>query len=256
MSYQGSRGFIEVFDEFDHDSIGTGAGDGIVWLNSSDGGTAFAQNAGVVGGEGTAQGLTAATDNHTHELAHGSLMWRAQLDCMMETRVQYDVITTLAYNIGFNDDALDDSNTLPVELSTTTFTTNAGTWAGFVYDVDATNDDLHVFTVNGDSDNASAIADLRMSSAVPVAATYGLYVVQLYRGASATATAIAEWTAIPDESSARTQFRKRSGQGSLAATSVDGDADLTPHIGFENRDAVAHQCDVDYILVRQRRPQD
>lgn len=248
-----STAYVERFDDFDHDTIGTGAGDGIIWFNSSDAGdTAFAQNAGIEGGEGTARGATAATDNNLIELAHGSLMWLPSNDCFMEVRLQLDVVTNVALTVGFNDDALDDSNTLPVELATTTFTSNATTFAGFVYDVDATNDDFHVFWVDDDTDTTTAIADLRFQGVVPVAARYGLFQVQLWRGSSATALCSGEFTVWPDDSSGR-HFQKRSSVGGLQSTVVDSNAALTPHIGVENRSGTAHQCDVDYILVRQNR---
>lgn len=259
MSYQGSRGFTEFFTDFkEGTNIGTGAAAGVSMFNSSDtSDTAFAINAGVIGGEGTAQAATTTTDNNMCELSHGApLSWRSQLDCMMETRLQLNVITNVAFNVGFNDDDLENSNTLPVELATTTFTSNASTWAGFVYDVNATNDEIHVFTVDGDADTGAAIADLRMTGAAPVAATYGVYTVQLYRGASATAKGLAEWTAIPDEDNPNTQYRKRTGSSGLDATALSGATPLTAHIAFENRSATAHQCDVDYVLIRQRRPVD
>ena len=36
-------------------------------------------------------------------------------------------------------------------------------------------------------------------------------------------------------------------------TSIDRNALLTPHIAFENRDAVAHTVEIDYIYVYQSR---
>lgn len=247
----GYQGFVEVFDDFDHTSISTSAAAGVTWLNSSDcGGTAFALNAGVIGGEGTAQGATDNTDNDMAELAHGVLMWYGALDCMLETRVQFSVVTTLAYNVGFNDDALDDSNTLPVELSGTTWTTNATTWFGMVFDVDATNDNIHAMWVDDDADSSTAIATLRMTGAAPVAATYGTYNVNLYRGTSDTAASIGEVRVTPDESNPAANYGKR------FTGTIDANSAQTPHIAFENRDAVVHQTDIDYILVRQRRRAD
>lgn len=250
MSYTGSRGFVEVFDDFDHDSIGTSAGDGITWFNSSDAGnTAFAQNAGVVGGEGTAQAATDTTDDDMCELAHGSLMWYGHLDAMMEVRMQMDIVTNVAWNVGFNDDALEDSNTLPVELATASWTTNSTTWTGFVYDVDATNKQIYAFWVDDDNDSSQAIGDLRFKTAAPVAATYGMFHLALYRGTSATSGVISEYTVQPDET-VEASYQKR------FSNTIDGNSAQTPHIGFENRSGTAHQCDIDYILVRQRRNQD
>ena len=249
MSITSSIGKVEVFDDFDADRIGTAAGNGIVWWNSSDcGATAFDANAGFAG-EGTARGATDTTNTDMSELAHGQLMWLPQNDCGMEVRVQFDVITTLAFNVGFNDDVLDDSNTLPVELSTVTFTTNSSTWVGLLYDVDATNDDFHAMWVDDDADSSSAIADLRYTGVAPVVASYGLYRVELFRGTSATAPAIANIHVIPDDT--------EPGVGRLHSkrftSTVDGAAPLTPHVGFENHGAAAHQCDIDYVHVWQNR---
>src|SRR3990167_523843 len=249
MAITTSRGVVEVFDDFDMDAISTGAADGIRWFNSSDcGDTAFAINAGFFG-EGTARGATDATDDDMIEIAHGQLMWLPQNDPLMEVRMQFDVVTTLAFNVGFNDDALDDSNTLPMELSTTTFTSNAATWVGMLFDVDATNDDVHAMWVDDDNDSTSAIADLRFSGVAPIVAVYGLYRVELFRGASATAAAIAQMHVVPDDADA-TGGRMHSKR---FVSTVDGDALLTPHVGFENRSGTAHQCDIDYIYVRQNR---
>src|SRR5574341_1181818 len=248
MSITSSIGKVEVFDDVDHDSIGTAAGDGIVWWNSSDAGnTAYALNPGFAG-EGTARAATDTTDDDMCELAHGCLMWLPQNDPRMEVRMQFDVVTTLAFNVGFNDDALEDSNTLPVELSTTTFTTNATTWVGILFDVDATNDDFHAMWVDDDNDSTSAIADLRYNGVAPIAASYGLYRIELFR-TTATGAAIANMHVIPDDT--------EPGVGRLHSkrftSTVDGDAALTPHVGFENRSTVAHQSDIDYIYVCQNR---
>lgn len=244
MAITTSKGKYEFFEDFMVGTpISTSSAAGVTLLNSSDAGnTAFAENAGFAG-EGSARAATDASDNDMCELALDRLNWLPQNDPGMEVRMQFDVVTTLAFNVGFNDDALDDSNTLPVELSTTTFTTNAATWVGILYDVDATNDDLHAMWVDDDSDSSETIANLRYNGVAPIAATYGLYRVELFRGSSATAAAIAQMHAIVDdtESTGGRMVSKR------FTSTVDGDAALVPHVGFENRDAIAHQCDVDYI---------
>jgi hypothetical protein len=173
-------------------------------------------------------------------------MWLPQNDPQMEVRLQADIVTTLAINVGFNDDELEASNTLPVELSTVTFTSNAATFVGVVYDVDATNDDFHAFWVDDDNDSSELIADLRFNGVAPIAGTYGLYRVDLARKNSATGPVIANMHIIPDDGIGRL-FSKR------FESTVDADAALTPYIGFENRDALAHQFDVDYIWVSQNR---
>lgn len=235
-------GLVGVFDDFDHDSIGTAAGDGIVWVNSSDGGTAFAATAAQ---GGIARSATAATDDHMTELAHNKLMWRVQDGVLgMEARLKVDDIANVALNVGFNDDELDDSNTLPTELSGTTWTSNATTFVGFVFDTDATNDDWHAFWVDDDSDSSTPIADLRFNGVSWKAAAYWTFRVELQdRGAGNQARAV---LSIVDDSGRLYQ--------KVLSSTVDRDALLTPHVGLENRSASAHQIDVDYIKVWASRP--
>ena len=240
------KGYKEYYTDFSGATIiGTSTtAAGIELVNSSDGSdTAFVE---LVHADGPkARAATAATDNNMCELAHRSLSWSAQNGMLsLETRVKFDVVTTLAFTVGFNDDALEDSNSLPMELSGTTWTSNAASWIGFVFDVDATNDDVHVMWVDDDSDESRAIADLRMNGIAPVAGEwFGVSLVLNDRGSGNGV--YAEFTFVEESTGKRAQKTFK--------TTLDRDVLLTPHIGFENRDAVAHQCDVDYIRVKQSR---
>ena len=238
MPVSTSRGLVEVFDDFDADHIGTAAGNGITWFNSSDASdTAF--DVGARPG-GTARGATTTTDDNLIELSHGILMWRPQDgQCGMETRVNIDVITNVACNIGFNDDALDDSNTLPAELATATWTSNAATFCGLVFDVDATNDDWHAFWVDDDNDASNTLADLRFTGAAWGAARYDMFRVEMFDQESGNPIR----ATFHIGTAAGTYFHKE------RVTNVDRDALLTPYIGMENRSGTAHQLDVDYIHV-------
>ena len=240
------KGYKEYYTDFaDGTIIGTSTtAAGIELVNSSDSGdTAFVE---TVSADGPiARAATDTTDDDMCELAHRSLSWSVQNGMLsLETRIQFDVVATLAFNVGFNDDALEDSNTLPMELSGTTWTSNAASWIGFVFDVDATNDDVHVMWVDDDSDESRAIADLRMNGIAPVAGEwFGVRLVLNDRGSGNGV--YAEFTFVEESTGKRAQKTFK--------TTLDRDVLLTPHIAFENRGAAAHQCDVDYICVKQSR---
>lgn len=236
MANTGSVGIIEDIENFLTDNVSTGSADGIKWANSSDGGTAFVRAAAA--GKGIhLSGITAATDDHLHELCSDTLDTYVQDGYnMLEVLFQLDVVTTVAINIGFNDDVLDASNTLPAELSTTTWTTNAATFVGLVFDVDATNDDVHCMWVDDDADTSTAIGDLRMKGASLQADKWMMARVELQdqgsgKGARATFT-----FAVDGKTFSKT-----------FETTIDRDVALCPYIGFENRDAVAHTMLIKYI---------
>lgn len=232
------RGSWMVFDDFDMDNINTSAANGVRWLVSSDGGdTAFAVDLTAAQG-GTAVGTISAADNQLVEIGHEAFMSVPQHGSLyMEVRCQIDDIANIAANIGFNDDALEDSNTLPVELSTTTFTANAAEFIGLVFDVDATNDDWHVIWVDDGSVATNAIANLRMNGASWKAASYWTFRVELQDTGSGNGVR-AVFSVTTD---AGVQYQK------VFNTTLDRDASLTPYVGFETRSASAHNLTIDYI---------
>lgn len=223
-------GKVSQFDDFLGDTLNTDK-----WATSSDSGdTAIAIPATAVV-DGSAQGATAATDNNMIEIG-GALAWRAQDGLMvMEARLKLDSVANVAFNVGLNDDQNEDSNTLPVELATVTFTSNAGTWVGFVFDIDATTDTIRCFAVDDDNDNAIPVD----TSKTPVAGTYSTYRIE-----------------VQDMGSGNMTLARFYIDGELVGTienAVDRDALLGPHVGVENRTASAHQIDIDYILVEKSR---
>jgi len=232
-------GVLVLHEDWLTQNIATSAASGVRWLVSSDtGNTAFIETGSALGV--TAKGTTDTTDNDMCEIGHGLLAWSAQHGYMaMEVRLQADVVTTLALTVGFNDDALDDSNTLPVELSGTTFTSNAGTFVGFVFDTDATNDFWHCFMVDDDADTTVPIADLNTGVA-PVAGEYQTLRVEVYDQGSGKQT--------------RAVFYINGKKYYEMASAVDRDALLTPHVAFENHGAAAHVVDIEYITVWMSRP--
>ena len=240
------RGRRDIFDDFEMDNVAASTADGVRWLSTIDtGGT------GAVGpafGTDTYKITLDTTDNDMGEIAHALLAWRVQDgELGMEVRFQVDVITDLALSFGFNDDALEDSNTLPVELSTTTFTTNSSTWVGVLFDVDATNDDFHAFWVDDDSDSTTAIATLRFTTPALVAARWFTVRIVLTDQGSGNQVR-AELSIIDEETGSMSQ--------KTFASTVDRDALLTPHVALENRATAAHVLDIDYIHVWSNRVQE
>jgi hypothetical protein len=242
-----SHGIKEVKEDWmDATVIGTSATTaGIKWMNSSDAGnTAFvaldATDVGCV-----CQGATDGTDQDMMEIAHRALAWYVQNGILeMETRIRVTVgsIATIAINVGFNDDQLDDSNDLPVTISGTTFTTNASTWMGVVVTGLATNDDWHAFYVNADSDCGDAIADLRFVGSTPTLNKWvGIRIACRDRG---TGKGARMEITIADEATGKV-FQK------VLNTTVLRTTALVPHIAFKNQGATAHTFQIDYIYARQ-----
>lgn len=240
-----SKAYKEVYEDWTGaENIATSVADGVRWLTTADpGGTVGII---VADAEGPlAEVALDSTDDDMGELAFHQVTFSAQNGQLMgEARVKISVgtIASLGLNIGFNDDALEDSNTLPAELSTTTFTSNAGTFIGVVYDIDATNDDFHCFWVDDDSDSGEAIADLRMTGLAPVLDEwFGVRIVLTDRGSGKGV--LAEIT-VCEESTGKTVQKRYN-------TNVDRDALLTFGIWMENRATVAHSFQVDHIHIMQ-----
>jgi len=154
------------------------AGTGITWATSNDSGTSPVRA--VAAGKGIHYaGATSASATSMTELCSNDLIFTGQEGhSSMEVLLQLDVVTNVAFNFGFNDDVNDTSNTLPVELSGTTWTSNAATFLGFAFDTDADNDELHCFWVDDDVDCAATSAtlvngkSLRMTGMAPTAAKW------------------------------------------------------------------------------------
>lgn len=241
MANAGNIGMVRDVDFFLTDNIGTSGADGIKWVNSSDGGdTAFARAAAAGRGVHVA-GATAATDNNMLEICGDLLDTYGQNGYhSLEVLFQLDVITNIAFNIGFNDDSLDASNTLPIELSTVTFTANAAEFVGLVFDTAATNDDAHCCWVDDTSLTGEAIADLRMAGCSLEAAKWIMARVALQDRGSGKGLR-ATFTVAYDGKTFEKEFN----------TTIDRDAALVPYIGFENRTASAHNVYIKYIAREQ-----
>ena len=253
------KGYKELYEDWTGaDAISTAVADGVVWLTAvTNGDTAFRIVADAQGP--ILQGLTDGTDNDYVTIAYHLLTWSVQHgELYMETRAKISVgaVASVAINIGFNDDVVEDSATLPVELSTVTFTANAAEFIGVVFDPDATNDDWHVTWVDDTVLNGGqAIANLRMTGVAPVLDEWFGVSMKLSanppatvaQGAAGTAggSVVADITVVEESTGLRASKR--------FTTTIDREALLTPWIGFENRAGVAHTMEVDYVYVRQSR---
>jgi hypothetical protein len=238
MANVGSKGIMKFSDDFAIADMATSAASGVAWVTLDD-----ADSAGdFVRAVSAAKGLHAtsildATDNHLSEFCSDTLLFTAELGyCMVECTLMFNTVTTVAFNFGFSDDVLDDSNTLPIELADTTFTNNCSDGCALmVYDTDATNDEIHCIWANGGTIQTSTSTDsvdgdtLRMKGAVPIANKWMYMRVELQdRGSGNGARATFHW-----ECTGKT-FEK------TFNTTVDRDLPLCFYLGFENRDAVTH----------------
>lgn len=164
MANVGSKGILRHIDDPSVTVIAAATAGGVTWVSDADtSDTDFVKA--VAAGKGLHYaGALHATDNNMIEFCGNNLQFCGQEGhAAVEVLVQFDDVSDLAFNFGFNDEVEDSGNTLPIELATATFTSNASAFVGFVYDDDATNTDLHAFWVNGDSDTETAIADLRFT---------------------------------------------------------------------------------------------
>lgn len=241
MANTGSLGRVRYVETFLTDNIGS-AGDGVQWVVSSDSSdTAFARA--VAAGRGIhAAGALAATENNLIELCRDVLDCYAQDgEYVLEVLFMMDNVSNIAFNIGLNDDSLETSNSLPVELSGTTWTSNAGTFVGLAYDTGATNDDVHCFWVDDDSDTSTAIATLRMTGAAPVASKWMMARLHVQDRGSGNGARVTFTFGVDGKS-----FEK------VFDTSVDRDAGLVPYIGIEQRATPsATNVYVKYVITEQ-----
>lgn len=231
MAGIGSKGIIRYVETFATDSISTSGADGVGWFVSSDSGdTAIARA--VAAGKGLhATGATSVDDNNLIEFCGDTLMFAGQEGfSAVEVLLQLDDVTNVAFNFGLNDDVNDASNTLPAELSGTTWTANAATFVGLVYDVDATNDDLHCFWVDDSSATSTAIADLRMQGVAPANAKWFYMKVEMQDRGSGNGVRVTLTAQAQNGNSVSKTFN----------TTVDRDCPLCWYLGIENRSGTAH----------------
>ena len=234
MALDTPRGWDEVFFEFNGDLIPDEL------TSTSDTGvidtTSFVGRGSVLRIDNNNNG-----DNEMAEVDLGVLEYSVQDGQMvMEAHVKLERVIS-AVNVGFNDESTDSGNTLPVELSGTTWTSTASTWIGFVYDYDATNKAWHVMWVDDDADSSTPIATLNTGI---TAAADVWYTMRVHLFDASTTTR------------ARTMFSISDGTNSWEYTAddtIDRDVNMTPHLAVENRAATGAYLDVDYLYAARSR---
>lgn len=237
MANVGAKGAIRYEEVFvDPGVLGTGVQglDGGTrtanWLQNIDtGDTSFVRSMSAARGLHIA-GSLAGTDNNMVEFCGDQLMFYGSVGMnAIDVLVQFDVATNIAFNFGFSDDVTETSNTLPVELSATSFASSASTYLGFVFDTDATNDEIHCFWTDDDVDSTEVIGDLRMKGMSLTANKWLWLRVEMQDRGSGSGVR-ATFHAVQDGKHMTKEFN----------TTVDNDAGLCWHFSAENRSAVAH----------------
>lgn len=224
-------------DEFSTCTIATSNSPGVNWLVTLDNSGTLAP---VASAEHQAASVTGGADNNMNDMYFPLLSWRAQDGFMsMEIRLDLTSLTLGAVWVGFNDDVNDASDTLPVELSGTTFTRQADTSIGFIYDPDATNDTWHAFMACDAANTTDPIACLNTGVA-PVADTANTLKVVVYDQQACNQTRAEFWV---DGLITHTMVR-----------AIDRDALLTPGFAHENRVGCADTVNIHYIEVKKSRP--
>ena len=241
MANVGSKGIVRYVETFAIDTIDGGsaggdgsAGNGVAWIGSADAG-----NTPFVRAVNTARGLhlagatdaTGATD--MVEFCGDELMFFGQTGhSAIELMVQFDDVTNLAFNFGFNDEVTDSGGVTPIALSGTTWASTAGDFLGFVYDTDADNDELHVFWTDDSVDTTTAIGTLRMRGMAPTNSKWLWMRIEMQdrgsgNGVRATFLAV--------------DHKGRSMEKTFNTT-LDRDMGLCYYFCFANRSASVHNC--------------
>jgi len=184
------------------------------------------------------------TDNDMIEVDTGHTSYRVSDGHLyFEARVAPHDVSVMAVNVGFHDETTESGNSLPVELSGTTWTSTAGEWIGFVFDADATTNNWYVFWVDDNNDTSVAIATLQSDIALADTTWYTLRC-DLHDAGSGNQV-VAEFS-VQDENGNHWEYRNTS--------TIDRDAALSFHIGNELRASVDNgSLDVDYIEVGKSR---
>uniref|UniRef100_A0A6M3INN7 Uncharacterized protein n=1 Tax=viral metagenome TaxID=1070528 RepID=A0A6M3INN7_9ZZZZ len=226
MGNVGSLGIIKDAETFFTENIASSAADGVKWLSAGDSGDAMFAIASSAARGIHAVGSLAATANNLLEFTHSGIVHYVQVGYnAFEIVFEISDATYVAINFGFNDDELEAATTLPVELSGTTFTANATSFCGLVFDTDADNDDWHCFWVDDSSATSTAIANLRMSGMSLKADTMYKLRVELQDAGSGNG---ARATFTVSEESGKSASKEFS-------TTLDRDVALCYYFGIEQR---------------------
>ena len=258
MANVGPKGVIRYEETFATDNIAGGtpgssdgaAADGIAWVCSGDSGnTAFARAVNAARGLHIAGATDATGASDMIEICSDQIFMYGQTGhSSVEIIVQFDDVTNMAFNFGFNDDSLDDSNTLPIEIGTAAWTLNATDgFCGLVYDTGATNNELHCFWANGavvgmtDADSSVNGKAVRMTGMAPTNNKWLYMKVEIQDRGSGNGNRATFLAVDHNGRSVEKVFN----------TSVDRDLALCYYFGMENRTASAHNCRIRYMAWEQ-----
>lgn len=153
-------------------------------------------------------------------------------------------ITTRALFVGLSDTVSLEN---PIELSGTTFTSNATDAVGFVYDTDATTDVWYTAAVNADSDKGGTAVTINGGTVAPEAGIYENFRIEVNADGDAILSygkdnggqTITGWQIVATIENA------------VATTAL-----LTPYILLETRTAGASTAYVDALLIAGGRELD
>ncbi len=178
MANVGSVGILKHIDDPSVTVIADASAAGVTWVSDSTGsGTDFVKA--VAAGKGLHYaGALTAVDNELEEFNGNNLQFAAQEGhSSVEIIVQFSTIADLAFCFGFNDVA--EEGNMPMELTGTTISANAGTFVGLLYDDDSTDpDNLYCVWVDGDTvgqtDSTGSVNGqaIKMSGIAPTAAQW------------------------------------------------------------------------------------
>lgn len=141
----GSKGILRHIDDPAITIASDTEGTTITWATSKDTSDASIART-VAAGKGLHyRGTLTTTDENMIEFCSNDKYFAVQEGhCEVEILLQFSVVSSAAFAFGFSDDVLDDSNSLPMYLGTTTLAKNTDNFIGFVLDpIDATYDCLH-----------------------------------------------------------------------------------------------------------------
>lgn len=216
------RNYVEFFDDFTGDLIDDAWG-----VQADTGGSALTGT--VPGKSGILTLTTDATDDDTVIVAHDLNWFASQGGLLMEVKLKIDVITTLAFFVGFTDARVEASPNLPIGRQTTVSAATATDAVGFVFDTDSTTDVLFGSGVKA----GTLIAD--QGATTIVAATYVTLRVEVSSAGAAS-------------------FYVDNVQiGATTAAAVTTTVALCPMIAIANRGSAAHVASVDYAYCRALR---
>ena len=193
----------------------------------------------VAGGIGGVMRIHVHDGDNETSMAAGEVIYEPSMGYLsLEVRARVNAIDDSAFSMGFTDAKTESAGTLPVHLAACdALTTTTSTGAGFVYDLDATNDVIFAWAVDGDSDHACAPANLTLA---PVAATYRTYKVELHDQGCGN--------------KAQAEFYLCGEHKKTMTSAITRGTNLTCYVAAQNRAACANvDLDVDYIDVRASR---